>query len=264
MKKDITKYAPSELYNYIQNDETLYLLYEDALQDETLDNIILLLDEYFIYTDIQLEQLKLEFENDLQIKKEREEEDKKLECSYCLEKFDKNELIEGLDGKLYCESCVETIKEESFNVIIYIENGLYEKAIFTEEFGVHHIEGTFLIDNIFDYEELPEPIKAGKWIRTDGWRGYQDWELHDEYISVITGWTTGYIDDWTKRKQDFNDLIEKLMNGKIECPVELWVAMGRTSNVFSNTIDIIIHKKDKEKFIKWTEKQKLDIEYMLS
>lgn len=64
MKYNITEYSDNELSLIVFNDESLYCMRRRLLLDiELCKNS--LLDEYFIYTEEQKEQLRIDLEEDL-------------------------------------------------------------------------------------------------------------------------------------------------------------------------------------------------------
>ena len=52
-------------------------------------------------------------------------------------------------------------------------------------------------------------------------------------------------------KHGFNDFVEQIGAGELECPFELIFAYGLTSNVFSVASDVVIKEEDFEAFSEW-------------
>ena len=100
-------------------------------------------------------------------------------------------------------------------------------------------------------KEYPEIIKKEKWVDTDGWRGYTDWELKKGFVEVADGWVTGYPDESVQRKVELNEIFEDLKNGKILPPCEIYWLFGITSNVFSTASAVVVAEEDAEKIEKW-------------
>lgn len=89
---------------------------------------------------------------------------------------------------------------------------------------------------------------------TDGWRGYYDTDqmldFENKLVKVEDGWVTGYPDETTRRKADFHDLFERLVElseaGEIPEGVTLFVLFEPTSNVFSTACGISCPKAEEE------------------
>lgn len=102
-----------------------------------------------------------------------------------------------------------------------------------------------------DCSELPYPIKKQKWVKTDGWRGYTDWEFFKGYAELAGGWVTGYPDDTTERKYKLAEMFEDLESGDFVPPVPIYWIFGHTSNVFSTASAIVAKKSDFPALEKW-------------
>jgi len=165
---------------------------------------------------------------------------KTIKCSGCNEKILKDgEFFNGISGKIYCEGCYEAAWEHPSTVIEFKPDGSHETVQFCPEFG-----------SIED-GEIPKPIKSQKWIKTDAWRGYTDWELQDGFIEIADGWITGWPDESVQRKLELNDIFEDLKEGKLIPPCTIYWIFGITSNVFSTASAIVVKKEDREVFEKW-------------
>ena len=92
-----------------------------------------------------------------------------------------------------------------------------------------------------------------KYIKTDAWRGYYDSSKNLDLVSIASGWTTGWADETTSRKVDFNEFANQLMKGDIECPFTIFLLVEPTSNVFSTAVDVLVREADREKVINWLE-----------
>ena len=164
---------------------------------------------------------------------------KTIKCSGCDEKILKDgEFFDGVNGKIYCQGCYESAWEHPSTLIEFREDGTNETIQFCQEFGS-------------DEGEIPTPVKKQKWVSTDGWRGYTDWELQDGFIEVADGWVTGYPDETVKRKVELNDIFEDLKEGRIIPPCRIYWIFGITSNVFSTASSIVIEKGNEELLEEW-------------
>ena len=92
-----------------------------------------------------------------------------------------------------------------------------------------------------------------KYIKTDAWRGYYDSSKNLDLVSIASGWTTGWADETTSRKVDFNQFAEQLIKGDIEAPFTIFILVEPTSNVFSTAVDVLVREADKDKVVSWLE-----------
>lgn len=169
----------------------------------------------------------------------------KIKCDNCRERVERNgEFYETLDGKLFCEGCREAEMEYPSTVICFKPDGASEAIQFTKSFG-----------SIEDPDDgMPLPIKSQKWVKTDAWRGYSDWELVERYVEVADGWITGFPDRTVERKIELADIFDKLRNGEIKPPCELYWIFGITSNIFSTASTVAVAKENMGLIEKWLNK----------
>jgi hypothetical protein len=92
-----------------------------------------------------------------------------------------------------------------------------------------------------------------QWIKTDGWRGHYDSSKNLDLVSIASGWTTGWVDETTNRKVDFNEFGEQLIKGEIDCPFTIFILVEPTSNVFSTAVDLLVREADKDRVLNWLE-----------
>ena len=92
-----------------------------------------------------------------------------------------------------------------------------------------------------------------KWIKTDAWRGHYDSSKNLDLVSIASGWTTGWVDETTNRKVDFNEFAEQLIKGDIDCPFTIFILVEPTSNVFSTAVDVLVREADKDRVLNWLE-----------
>lgn len=126
--------------------------------------------------------------------------------------------------------------------------------------SVDHIQYSYILgktrslEKYDEFDELPKCIKSAGWKSTDAWRGYVDVELAEGYTCVANGWTTGNYDD-VKWKWDFNEFVEKIINGELVPPVEVNFIFAQTSNVFSTSTDIAVKTHQEDTFLNWLAKE---------
>jgi len=175
-------------------------------------------------------------------------------CTHCDEFYD--EYTFTFDGEVICYACEESAMQYMSHCIHIPAFNVPEIHVFSNDFGLRDKECWELV---YDNEsgknlKYPKPIKLEKWVHTDAWRGYTDWEYHDGYMVIGNGWITGWADKYHMRKADLNDLMEQLLErakNVQDVPVDIWVITGVTSNVFSTAMDFIIREKDEDKLRKY-------------
>ena len=111
------------------------------------------------------------------------------------------------------------------------------------------------INDTRDYDMEPDWFDDGgfgsKYVRTDGWRGYTQVTHNDTWEEYAGGWVTGYPDEYTSYKMTAADLHNALYAGELEAPFPIVWFFGITSNVFSQTSDILIPAGRKTEFETW-------------
>lgn len=180
-------------------------------------------------------------------------------CHECGEEIDPEEQYhETLKGELNCDSCYESAWQYPSTCYTFgetAEGEEVEAVHFTADFGD------------MENQELPKPVAEQVWKQTDGWRGYTEFKLKPGYTRIADGWTTGYPDDTVPRKQRIADVFERFQTGELVPPVPVWWIFGLTSNVFSQTTDIICRTGDHSTLKEWLEQHDIaiaDLEYMLT
>jgi hypothetical protein len=163
-------------------------------------------------------------------------------CTSCEAEINENDFVAlTQDGEEYCESCEQNAWEYP-NTIYTMKNGEKTKYLWCSPFGFRNAE--------YWEEESPNGVEGFKYHRTDGWRGYWDTEIQKGYIPLASGWSTGKWSD-VAYKHTFNDFVDDILDGTIECPYELIFSFALTSNVFSVSSDVIIKESDLDSFTEW-------------
>ena len=148
----------------------------------------------------------------------------------------------GIDDKVYCDAC-HSDDINSASTVMFFE---------PDEEPVKVLVGSaFIVDA--EYYETWNGTKIGsQWVSTDGWRGYNNTSI-EGYVEILTGWTTGWADEYTSRKNHLNEWIEKVLP---TCPIPVALTIERTSNVFSLGIAISVPEGREEEFTKkWLSKE---------
>jgi hypothetical protein len=89
------------------------------------------------------------------------------------------------------------------------------------------------------------------YVHTDAWRGYTVVDYNGRWEEYTGGWVTGYPDESTSHKMTAADLHNALYEGDLVPPFPIVWYFGRTSNVFSQTSDILIPSGQREEFETW-------------
>ena len=172
-----------------------------------------------------------------------------MKCFICDEVTDENQDVVSLSGKSAHDTCQSDSSEYASSLFEFLPDGDVNKTIFDNDFIYESDQ-----DN---YDSLPYPVKAEKWVNSDGWRGYTDWEFEKGLISMGDGWVTGWADETTGRKAELGEIFEKLNAGKITPPCIIYWLFGHTSNVFSTASEVLVKKADLKKFEKCLRNKKL-------
>jgi hypothetical protein len=75
-------------------------------------------------------------------------------------------------------------------------------------------------------------------------------EIADGFTCVAEGWTTGDYDD-VKWKWDFNEFVNKVHEGELVPPVELFFIFAQTSNIFSTSAQLVVRTHQENTFLNW-------------
>jgi hypothetical protein len=171
------------------------------------------------------------------------EEIQTWKCSSCSEEYTENDFEAiNLKGESLCESCEGSAWEYCCTAIVK-QNGEVNKYEWCSEFGFRDLK-------YYESLEEIEGLDGFKYVRADGWRGYWDSVVADGYTTLASGWSTERYDD-VPYKHKFNDLVDNILGGSLECPYQIIFAFGLTSNVFSVASDVIIRESEVEAFTKW-------------
>jgi len=127
-------------------------------------------------------------------------------------------------------------KEYPSTMIIFSPNGGNEKIVFGTK------------------KEMPKEIKKEKWVSTDAWRGFTEWELASGYVEIADGWITGFPDKSVERKVELADIFDKLINNELAPPCNVYWLFGITSNVFSSASKVFVEVGDEEAIEEWLQK----------
>ena len=156
-------------------------------------------------------------------------------CKKCEEKFDRLPDLGPGRGE-FCDECIEHYQEYASTWFKFTPGG------FTDLRYARELDDT-----------KPEPLKEETWNNSGGWSGYTDWKLKKGYIELADGWVTGSTDETTERKVELADVFEKLQEGKLTPPCDIWWAFGVTSNIWSTASTMIIRSKDEAVAKAWIE-----------
>lgn len=160
------------------------------------------------------------------------------------------------DHLYYCQDCFQS-NLESPSTIYRAYRDSVQKQIFTDIFAQTE-DG----DETYDWFDdiLKDASKSPlHYVKTDAWRGYYDSSKSFNLVSIASGWTTGWADEYHKRKLDFNSFAENLLSQEIFSPFEIFILVEPTSNVFSTAVDVLVKEQDKEQVEEWLKGEGYDI-----
>jgi len=164
----------------------------------------------------------------------------KIKCSICEEEIGEDcETFSTIEGEIACEGCYESAWENPSTIVQFSPSGDREGTSFTNEFGT------------LENNEIPDPIERELWVKTDGWRGYTDWEIAKGYVKIGDGWITGFPDSSVQRKIDLHEIFSDLQDEKIKPPCDMFWVFGKTSNLFSTSCIVVVRGGDVEEIEKW-------------
>ena len=92
--------------------------------------------------------------------------------------------------------------------------------------------------------------------RTDGWRGHYDTQFKGLEV-VSEGWLTGWSEDWMTQKIAASQFIEELMSGKRVPPINVYILIEPTSNVFSMASTVLVEEGKLEEVKEWLEGEQM-------
>lgn len=179
--------------------------------------------------------------------------------------------------KEQCFGCDSTIDTETDSIHCFYKNGdyyflcggCYDEDLEYASTVYRVVEGTKRKYYIGDWvkmdeygDTVTEPMSR-EYISTDAWRGYYETSV-EGYTEVLGGWTTGGWDDAVaRRKAEFNEWAESVLEGTVTAPFEILFVLDRTSNVFSQSVRVLV--RDTDEFVKYFGTMQIkDLKYALS
>lgn len=183
----------------------------------------------------------------------------KLICSACKDEIvDDNYIYGNIKEDIVCIYCEES-SYESASTLIKINDEGSEKIKFTDISAYNESHET--PDKWF-YDLLIDTSKVQAWKSTDAWRGHYDSAKNLKLKSLASGWTTGWADEFHERKIKINELGELLESGELVPPLDLFILVETTSNVFSASLDFLCKEGDEEELSQWLESIDYPIELL--
>ncbi|QDP58501.1 MAG: hypothetical protein Unbinned6046contig1000_70 [Prokaryotic dsDNA virus sp.] len=159
--------------------------------------------------------------------------------------YDNEYSRETQDGQILCESCADAVWDHPPTLISFghHEHEEGKKFYWSKEFGF----ANEYLEELWGDTEQTLPINGFEYVRTDAWRGYYKPEIRDEFTS-FDGWYTGWVDETISHKLTLNQFLDDLGEQHLDLYFPIWVIMSPTSNVFSQSTDIMIKKADLDRF----------------
>jgi hypothetical protein len=173
-----------------------------------------------------------------------------LICSACKEEIVDDEYTYGnIKEDIVCIYCEES-SLESASTLIKVNDEGFVKVRFTD---ISAYDENLEAPDKWFYELLKDTSKVQSWKSTDAWRGYYSSAENLKLKVVTSGWTTGWADETTTRKIELNNFGELLEQGDLVPPVDLFILIEPTSNLFSTSLDFLVREEDEEELIEWLE-----------
>ena len=155
-----------------------------------------------------------------------------------------------ITGGSHCIGCYESDMEGASTLLHIDGSGNQIKAIIGDLFivGQYDMEEPEWMSDLHDGE-----WKGRVYTRTDSWHGHYDTEQSFDKCTVLTtGWTTGWADDTTYRKLDFNQFIEDLQSGEISAPHSIYILVEPLGN-FSVSVSLLVLTEHSETMTTWLD-----------
>jgi len=177
------------------------------------------------------------------------ETQEKIVCSICEEEVDDDNYTYGnISEDLVCIGCEES-SYESASTLVKVNSEGSETVRFT---NISAYDQYGEIPSWF-YDLLKDTSKVQYWKSTDPWRGHGDSSQNLKLKVLASGWTTGWADEFHQRKILLNKFGELLESKELIPPVDLYILVEPTSNVFSSAFELLVSEEDEEELIEWLE-----------
>lgn len=174
--------------------------------------------------------------------------DTKQKCVSCEDTFEDGDgSYSNVKKGALCYGCEESDLEDA-STLVLVHGGEIDRC----RIGNYVIYDNDLEIPDFFKDLCGEEIDVRKWTQTDGWRGHGSTIDNFKNVKVIAqGWTTGWADETTQRKDKFNQFLNAIAEGEFSTPYPFYVLTERTSNVFSTTVDVFTTEHYESRVIAW-------------
>lgn len=163
------------------------------------------------------------------------------------------------DGKVVCHECEADDLSSASQVVIFDPDHVNDE--------VHPIlvGRYFTVDSQY-LERVNEPVMQRTWHSTNMMRGAFDTTI-EGWTKIISGWTTGWVDETVQRKATFNEWAGALAEqeeARALLPCRVAVIVEQTSNVFSSAVGIHVPDAHVGRFTEWLGNDFEALRYALS
>ena len=163
-----------------------------------------------------------------------------IKCDNCFEEINPEEDYHRYGRtELLCEDCSDGEWDNAPRLFVYghptHDEG--DKFFWSDQFGF----ANEYLEELFGDQEQTLPVSGFEYVKTDAWRGYWNPQIREEFIS-FDGWSTGYADESLQHKNILHELLDDLAEHHVSLYCPIWVIIAPTSNVFSQSTDIVIKK----------------------
>lgn len=174
----------------------------------------------------------------------------KLICSACKEEIvDDNYTYGNIKEDIVCNYCEEA-SFESASTLVRVNDEGSVKIKFTD---ISAYDENLEAPDKWFYDLIKDTSKVQSWKSTDAWRGHYSSAENFKLKVVTSGWTTGWADEFHQRKIALNTFGQLLESGEFVPPVDLFILIEPTSNVFSTSLDFLVREEDEEELVEWLE-----------
>lgn len=173
----------------------------------------------------------------------KEADDRYVRCDSCKDWLvvDDGEYTYDKDDEVVCHPCESSEFENATKVHVVHPDGEKEQFLVTERFVVDR--------NYFE----PASGYTREWKSSGRYRGTYVTSV-DGNVEVLSGWTTGWVDETVPRKARLNEWLERVLGDDEEfepAPCKFVIVFDPTSNVFSTAVSVWVEEANHDEFVEW-------------
>tara|TARA_Y100000593_G_scaffold83824_1_gene158310 strand:+ start:24201 stop:24956 length:756 start_codon:yes stop_codon:yes gene_type:complete len=167
-----------------------------------------------------------------------------LKCISCEEFYHMDEMLTSYYGSPLCEGCEsDDMTSGCISVILPDPDDSGENTCYM---GTHTRYTDPAWNTLVGEDVINDWMDTVKWKNTDGWRGHYVTGVPEGYERIIDGWSSGGWGSGTTAVNDFEDMWKN--EHEQFAGIDMFVAVMPTSNVFSMTVEVYVHKRHLDAF----------------